>query len=187
MYEDIERLRLLGAKGDVGAKGELLAKMKPLIINSIRRYYNNIQLYDDLIQEGYEIILEAVRNFDDTRGVYFLGYIKTLLKYHYLNKHREKYIISLNTPIGESEEELMDILEGDELDPLDNIIQTEEYIELRNSFSLLTERQRKVVVLYYSCHMPIGKIAERLGVSYRTVVNTKAAAIQKLKKHFQVL
>jgi len=187
MYEDIERLRILGAKGDVEAKGELLAKMKPLIINSIRRYYNNIQLYDDLIQEGYEIILEGVRNFDDTRGVYFLGYIKSLLKYHYLNKHREKYVISLNTPIGENEEELMDILESNEVDPLDNIIQTEEYKELRNSFSLLTERQRKVVVLFYSCRMPIGKIAEKLGISYRTVVNTKTAAIQKLKKSYKII
>jgi RNA polymerase sporulation-specific sigma factor len=161
--------------------------MKPLIINSIRRYYNNIQLYDDLIQEGYEIILEGVRNFDDTRGVYFLGYIKSLLKYHYLNKHREKYVISLNTPIGENEEELMDILESNEVDPLDNIIQTEEYKELRNSFSLLTERQRKVVVLFYSCRMPIGKIAEKLGISYRTVVNTKTAAIQKLKKSYKII
>ncbi len=63
-----------------------------MIISSIRRYYNRIELYDDLIQEGYEIILIAIDDYDPAKGAYFLGYIKTMLKYLYLGKYRESSI-----------------------------------------------------------------------------------------------
>ena len=67
-------------------------KTNPLIISSIRRYYNRIDQYDDLIQEGYEILLSI--KFQSNKSA-FLGYIKTMLKYHYLNKHKERQFLSL--------------------------------------------------------------------------------------------
>ena len=56
MYKEIETLLYLSKKGDIKAREKLLIKLNPLIISSIRRYYNKVHLYDDLIQEGYETI-----------------------------------------------------------------------------------------------------------------------------------
>ncbi|HSH36690.1 sigma-70 family RNA polymerase sigma factor, partial [Schnuerera sp.] len=170
MYKEIENLLLLSRKGDKEAKQTLLLKLNPLIISSIRRYYNRIDQYDDLIQEGYETILIAIENYDPDRGVKFLGYVKSMLKYCYLEKHREKQHLSLNKPLEEGE--IIDLLEGDEEDPIDMAINKEEIDLLIKSLNYLTKRQKQVVLDYYINQLSIGEIADKLGVSYRTVVNT---------------
>ncbi len=180
MYNEIERLLLLSKRGNKEAKETLLLKLNPLIISSIRRYYNRIDQYDDLIQEGYETILQAIENYDPNRGVKFLGYVKAMLRYGYLEKHREKQFLSLNEPLDEGE--FIDLLEGNEEEPTDIIIKREEIKILLKSLNCLTERQRQVVVEYYINRLSIDEIADKLGISYRTVVNTKTQGLNKLRK-----
>lgn len=182
MYKEIERLLDLTRKGDKKAKEQLILKLNPLIISSIRRYYNKIDQYDDLIQEGYEIILLSIRNFNPNKKVHFLGYIKTMLKYHYLNKHKERQFLSLNETIEDGETEIIDLIESEEIDPIDNIVNKEEVQLLLGSLNYLTKRQKQIIIEYYINNLSIGEIADRLGISYRTVVNTKTAGINKLKK-----
>lgn len=181
MYKEIETLLALSKEGDVKSKEQLLFKLKPLLIGSIRRYYNRIDLYDDLIQEGYETILTAIDDYDPKKGVYFLGYIKAMLKYHYLNKHREKQHLSLNEPVDCNGTEIIDLIEGDEKDPADRIIDMEENQVLLDSINCLTKRQRETIVYFYINGYSIDKIANKLGISYRTVVNTKTVGINKLR------
>lgn len=180
MYKEIEVLLEASRKGDMNSKEKLLLKLNPLIIASIRRYYNRRDLYDDLIQEGYEIVLLAIEKYDPGRGVKFLAYVKSLLKYNYLEKHREKSWLSLNEPLEDGE--FIDLLEGDEKDPIETIIEREDTKLLLESLDCLTERQRSIVVDYYINKISIDRIAARLAISYRTVVNTKTVAINKLKK-----
>ncbi len=183
MYSEVNSLLELSKRGDIRAKEELVFKLKPLIMASIRRYYNKIEEYDDLVQEGYEMILEGIEEFDETKGSHFLGYIKLKLKYHYLNKHREKENhYSLNEPIGDGELEILDTIEGQEVDPLDNLLQLELQEDLRKSINSLTKRQKQIIIEFYINQLSIGEIAEKLNISYRTVVNTKTNAINNLKK-----
>ena len=180
MYKEIEELLFFSKKGDKGAKEVLLLKLNPLIISSIRRYYNRIDQYEDLIQEGYETILLAIDNYDLTRGVKFLAYVKAMLKYLYLEKHKEKQHLSLNEPLGGGE--FIDIIEGDEEDPIDIVMKNEETHLLLESLNSLTLRQKQVVIDYYIHKLSIDEIADKLGISYRTVVNTKTQGINKLRK-----
>lgn len=182
MYREIESLLDLSKKGDVKAKEKLLFKLKPLIISSIRRYYNRIDLYEDLIQEGYEIILIAIEDYDPNKGAHFLGYVKIMLKYHYLEKHRERQFLSLNELIDFTRTELIDLIEGDEKSPVDRIIDMEQNQILLDSINFLTKRQREIIVLFYIKGYSIDKIGKMLGISYRTVVNIKTSGINKLKK-----
>lgn len=182
MYREIERFVFLSKKGDEKAKKELLERLRPLIISSIRRYYNNYLYYDDLVQEGYEEILQCIENYDPSKGAKFLGYVKISLKFHYLNKHRKKVHLSLNEPIGDGEEEIIDLLKGDEIEALDFIINKEEKEFLLKGLNSLTKRQREVVIYYYIDGKSMKEIGEILGISYRTVVNTKTVALNKLKK-----
>lgn len=182
MYKEIERLFKYSQKGDERAKERLLLKLKPLIISSIRRYYNRIEQYDDLIQDGYEVILKSLEDYDPLKGTKFLGYVKIQLKYKYLDKHKEKHYLSLNEPIGEGEEEIIDLLEGGEIEPIENIIKVEENNLLLKGLNKLTKRQREVVIYYYIENKSMKEISKILNISYRTVVNTKTNSLKKLKK-----
>ena len=104
MYKELDKLVNKAKGGDVASKEEILNRLKGLVIKSIQRYYNKREEYDDLIQEGYLVILESIDNYDEERGVYFLGYIKTMLKYTYLNKHQERQHLSLNVKVGDAED-----------------------------------------------------------------------------------
>lgn len=182
MYKEINNLLDGSQKGDIEAKEKLLMNLKPLILSSIRKYYNRVELYDDLIQEGYEVILLAIDDYDQEKGVYFLGYAKTLLKYHYLDKYKEKQYSSINKVVDEKGREIIDLIPGDEGDLLESLIDREYARELSESLNCLTSRQRQIVLEFYVNRLSISKIADKLDISYRTVVNTKTRALNKLKK-----
>ncbi|AFS77307.1 RNA polymerase sigma factor, sigma-70 family [Gottschalkia acidurici 9a] len=177
-YEQIKS----GGPIDSKYKEEILEDLKPLIISSIKKYYNNYQMYDDLIQEGYEVILTILQEKKLESGKHFLGYIKNALRFHYLDKHKIKESsISINHNISDGENlELVDMLEDPNLTQDNIIVKKEEQRELWNSLLELTERQRDIVILFYVEEKSINYIAKKLGISYRTVVNTKTTALKKL-------
>lgn len=167
-------------KGDKIATEKIINKLKPLIISSIRRYFNKPNEYEDLVQDGILTILECINDYEPLKGVHFLGYVKAKLRYLYLDKHKVKIHHSLNEVVGDEDDELMDLLASEDKGPLELILDKEECRNLVEAFNSLTGRQRQVIILYYVENMKIEDIAKKLGVSYRTVVNTKTKAIEKL-------
>lgn len=168
--------------GDIRARDTIVERLQPLVISSIRKYYFQDDEFYDLIQDGSIKILECIENYDPSRGVYFLGYVKAMLRYLYLDMHKVKRpSISLNEKDGGSNIEKIDLLESQEEATVDFIIYSEEIDELYRALENLTNRQREIVYLFYHEKMPIGDIAAKLEVSYRTVVNTKTVALKKLK------
>ena len=74
----------------------------------------------------------------------------------------------------------MDRLVSEDKEALDLILDEEDNKYLLEALDRLTDRQREVIILYYFENMKIEDIASRLGVSYRTVVNTKTRALEKM-------
>ena len=182
MYKELNDLLLKAKAGDKDSKEEILKRLQGLIIKKIKRYYNKTEDYSDLIQDGNTAILESIDNYDESKGVYFLGYIKTVLKFTYLNKHKERIHLSLNTPVGEDQdEEMINLLESHELDPMEQILKLEEESRIIKALEQLTHRQREVVIAFYIEELSINQIAKRLGITYRTVVNTKTRALERLR------
>lgn len=167
--------------GDDKALGEIVQKLQPLLISSIRRYYNKPMEYEDLMQDGNIKIIESINDFDNDKGVHFLGYVKMNIKYLYLDKHKQRFHQSLNEKVGDSEMEILDLLVSDEIDFLERIIKGEDRLDLKEALDVLTERQRLVIDLFYGKNMSIGDIANDLGVAYRTVINTKTRALEKMR------
>lgn len=184
MYSKIEELYEKSLIGDMGAKEELLLRLRPVIISSIKSYYNRYNQYDDLIQEGYEVILRCMKDYDPGKGAYLLGYIKLTLKFHYLNKHKAtESTISLNQELFTDDGiELIDTIADDSLSQEEGTIRKEKLNELYTSLLQLTDRQRDIVTQYYIEEKPLRTIADKYGISYRTVVNTRITALNKLKK-----
>ncbi|MGO1469955.1 MAG: sigma-70 family RNA polymerase sigma factor [Tissierella sp.] len=186
MYEEWKELLKKAKQGEKDIKEEILNRLRPLIISSIKRYYNRREDYEELIQEGDLCILECIENFDIEKKVYFLGYVKLQLRYLYLNKHKEKEHFSLNIMVGDEKgEEFINTIPSDDTAGPEDMIKVETHYKLQNALKRLTARQKKIVLAFYMKRKSITAISKDLGVSYRTIVNTKTKAIEKLKHHLE--
>ncbi len=183
MYKIIDKLYSQSKRGDKNSKEELLTRLRPLILTSIRKYYNKRNMYDDLIQEGYIVVLQAIEDYDESRGTNFLGYVKMHLRFYYLNMNRKvKHSISLNIFTGKNDSiELIDMIADGGVNVDDIVLKKESLQELWTSLSSLAKRQKEVIYLFYIENMSMVEISKKLQISYRTVVNTKTKAIKNLK------
>ena len=160
----------------------IVKKYHPLIVSSINRYYNKPHEFEELYDEGVLEICEALRDYDVKRNDSFGGYLKSRLYFFYISKNKEKESMSLDEPIGEDDLTLMDTL----MDPSnieEDFEEREEYKALYKGIRSLTHRQRNVILDFYIKKESISDIAKKYGVKYRTVVNTKTMALQKIKKY----
>lgn len=53
---------------------EMFLKYKGIVHNVARRYENDYLYHDDMIQEGYFVLLECIRNYDANTGIPFRNY-----------------------------------------------------------------------------------------------------------------
>lgn len=184
MYKEFEDLVIAAKKGAMGSKEIIVDKLTPLIIKSIRRYYNNPKEFEELLQEGKLEVLQCIENYDISRETYFIGYVQAMLKFLYLNKHKIKKTASLNMNVGEDGDgELIDLIPDDGVDIETLIMQAEMRKELYRALNFLTRRQKEVIYYFYFRKMSIKDIGELLGISYRTVVNIKVQGLEKLRKN----
>jgi RNA polymerase sporulation-specific sigma factor len=102
--------------GDKVALEELMNKFKFYIIKCSSNVYINGYEKDDLIQIGYISLINAVKNYELTKGN-FTSYVNAAIQYNFnyliRGKAKENYVQSLNTIISENVE-LGDIIGSEE-------------------------------------------------------------------------
>lgn len=93
--------------GDKVALEELMNKFKFYIIKCSNNVYINGYEKDDLIQIGYISLINAVKNYELTKGN-FTSYVNAAIQYNFnyliRGKAKENYVQSLNTIISENVE-----------------------------------------------------------------------------------
>ncbi len=183
MYENIERLLTSARDGDEDAKLELVQALNPLIISSIKRYCPIWREYGDLLQDGVVVVLECVDMYDSSKG-YFLGFVKSYLKFYFLETF--KYLLKGEEQISSVEEEVWEDFVSDDEDMEQILLNREFSTELKKAMGLLTNRQREVVMMYYFMEMSLGDIAVALDIKRWTVINTKRRSMEILRRFFDV-
>lgn len=174
----IEKLVIL-SKGSCGkSRLELIERLKPLVLSSINKYYS-IGDYEDLIQEGNILILESIKDFDLDYGVHFLAYIKSKLKYYYLNKNKIERELSLNAKDANGIEFIERLESNINIEKI--IIERIENRYLEKQLESLSNRQKEIIREFYFEDLSLNEIAEKLSISYQTVANLKTQGINKLK------
>ncbi|SHF62417.1 RNA polymerase sporulation-specific sigma factor [Caldanaerobius fijiensis DSM 17918] len=166
----IDELAIKGREGDGKAIEMLVEKLKPMIVATAYRF--NRYDVDDMVQEGYIVLLQCIKDYDCDRGA-FLAYFKTKLKYHILNLLRK---VKDTLPI--MEELVADEGGGPEI----NFLEKMEHLELEKALRCLGEKQRDIVIRYYIKEQSLSEIARSQGKHYMSAVRLKERALKKLRE-----
>ena len=182
--EYIDYLINCAKEGDEDAKLNLIDAYSGLVINSIKKYCPIWKEYDDLYQDGISVLLYLVNLYNPQKAS-FSTFAMNYLSYYY--KKTFDYLIkcdnSLNNTIEEDGEifDIFDTIKSD-VSIESDLICKEKFHTISDGLNLLTKRQKEVINLYYFKGLSHKKIAEKLDISTRTVINTKFRAIEILRR-----
>ncbi len=173
---DINHIIQLSLIGDKNNQEILLNRLKPLIYKNINKHIKiSPSKREDLIQEGYIIILESLKTYDIRRNVHFLHYVKIKLEFYYKNYFKNDYKRHTFL-LSENQADSYCVYDSD------NLIVKEETKLLLENIKKLNAEQQKILHLYYYKKLTLKEISSILHMPYGTVVGKKKSAIKKLKK-----
>lgn len=142
----------------------------------------NKTLADDLYQDTFLTALKSRNKIINDKNVknYLIGISINLWK-NQTRKSKRRYEIA---PITIFDEKLEKNSIG-KRDVLDEYISKELINEVRDAVNTLSEKQRVVVLMYYSAEMSVMEIAKVLCVPKGTVLSRLAKARESLKKEME--
>lgn len=185
MDSDINYIIQESLNGDKNYQEILLEKLNPLIYKNIYKYYNyEDPIIQDLVQEGYVVILQSLKTFDKSRGVHFLYYTKTKIAFFYKNHYKSNHKLTKEIPFSESLDQINHQYDKTESISctLENLIKKESFDELLTNINKLKIKEQEIIFLYYYDDKSLIEISNTLNMPYRTVIGKKKTALKKLKK-----
>ena len=182
MDSDINYIIQESLKGDKIYQEMLLKRLNPLIYKNIYIYYSpSNPIAEDLLHEGYVIILQSLKDYDVKRNVHFLQYVKIRLYYFYKNYYKKS--IKNSTLSVECLNETGKELISDSLSQISKVMMKEEKDALYKCMNELSEKEQIVLNLFYFQGFSIQEISDELNLEYRSVINLKSNAIRKLRSY----
>ncbi|WP_440977725.1 RNA polymerase sigma factor [Sedimentibacter sp. LTW-03] len=174
MGSDINYIIQMSLNGDKNYHEILLDRLKPLIFKNIYMYWDPMDpIAEDLEQEGYVLILESLKAYNQKRNVHFLQYVKIKIYYFYKNYFRK-------TRKDNNKSYSDDLICGEFPSCLDNLLEKENSNELYENIKTLSAIDREILRLYYYEQLTIREVSERLEMPLSTCSGRKKSAIKKL-------
>ena len=158
---------------------------EPLIISSIKNYYDRTDIFNELVDEGKTEIMYAILEYDNSKGVPFNYYLKQRLRFFYLKKNPRRSVSSLNYT-NEDGDEVMNLIESDE-----NIEQDfEDRLEIKRLYEKvrkLPDKQQKIIYENFLREKSAREICKELNMKQSTFYNTRSKALENLRKMYWAL
>lgn len=167
--------------GDETSTEEILKRFNPLLISLAKRFpYDD---FNDMLQDGREVLLRAIKEFDVNKGKEFIGFANMRLNYFFIGRYRKRNLnLSLNVKAGDDDEdEIIDLIESRNLSPEDEFFQNNLDEKLKNAFKKLTEKQKNIIELYFFENRSMADIAREMGIGYQSIVKLKNRGIDRLR------
>ena len=157
------------------------------------QYYKmakNKYSYDEIESAAFMGLIKAAKRFDETRGVKFSTYAMPTIKgeiqvmfrddkWYFVRRGVPQEMLSTNFVIDPSNNtEMQDVLE-DEENLEENLVNK---ITVKKLFELLTERDKRIVYLYFYKRLSQCQISEIVNLSQVSVSRIIKDSLNKMKK-----
>ncbi len=179
--------------GDKDARQKLILHNLRLVSHIVRKYYSSGRNPEDLISIGTIGLVKAVDTFRIENGAHFATYgakcIQNEILMHFRAGKKLSQEVSINETIDVDRDgnplTYMDVISTEDnlAEDLDAKMQTAKMLRLVDS--LLTQRERQIILLRYGLHglraETQREVATRLGISRSYVSRIEKAALEKLR------
>lgn len=174
----MEQIWMRAKQKDQEATLAILQRTEKSIYAAIHKYVWVHKDVEDLYQDGVELVLKCIETYQPEKGVPFLAYVHSKLKYYFMDENKKRFILSLDA-VTEDGLTLGDQIAAD-VDLEKSLLEQELSDALQSALSELTTREYKCVYGFYFLHLSITEIAESQGIAYRTAYNAKQRGLKKL-------
>ncbi|MBC2579078.1 sigma-70 family RNA polymerase sigma factor [Clostridium sp. DJ247] len=174
---------VLAKAGNNEVMGEVIKRFTPFIIKTARGIYVKGYELEDLIQIGQVSIIKAVNMFDVDKSSGFISYVTNTItrSLYYLIRSSVKAAscCSLNSVNDEGYELIESIVSEENLE--EQIIQDEEKAALNKALEKLPLKHKEIIYWFYFENKTLEQYAKEKGIAYRTAVDRKKKALEKLR------
>lgn len=210
MQQTNEELALQAKQGDIQAAHKLWEQNKGITFLLFRRLYNNpiskqraaaagVTL-EDIDQQSFFVVLDAVKGYNPDSGLKFTAYLKyPIMKYFFelvgfrTAGQRKKLLnnaASLNEPVntdGEEDYTLLDTIEDiratDEMQSAEHKVWIEQlHNDLERALNKLNEPQQQAIRARYYGDKTLQEIADSFGVTPELVRQRIKKAVRELRR-----
>lgn len=178
-----DTLAQLSKDGDEGAFNELVMRYLGKITSIARKYSAQGYEQNDFVQEGLMGLLYAVKTYDPDGGMSFKSYVSLVAERRFISIIRRQNT-QKSVPLSAIVE--LDTLDSEVVDlsrsPEEQIMLKEQIdLAMQQLRGILSERELEVFLLYTE-GLSYNAIAEKLGVSEKSVDNALQRAKRKIQK-----
>ena len=172
--------------GDREVFALLVRRYERELYSYLRRYLGSAEMAEDVFQATFLQVHLKCDRFDEKRR--FRPWLYTVATNQAIDAQRRNKrhrMVSLDRSVSADNVDigaLVDLLEGDERDPLENVSQLERGQWVQEALDGLSESMRSVVHLVYYPGMKYREAAEILDIPVGTVKSRLHAAIVKLNE-----
>lgn len=162
---------------------ELVHRYERELFNYLRHYLGDADSAEDVFQTTFLQIHLKCDQFEEGRSFRpWLYRIATNQAIDLRRKTRRYHVISLDENCDSSTDSssFVDILSGNEIDPLNGSINAEQAGQVREAIAQLPELLKQVLYLVYFQGMKYRDAAESLGIPFGTIKSRLNAAVKKL-------
>lgn len=162
---------------------ELVGRYERELFNFLRHYLGDAESAEDIFQTTFLQVHLKCDQFEEGRTFRpWLYRIATNQAIDLRRKTKRYHVISLDESCDASQESpaFVDMLSGNEVDPMDDTITQEQIKQVREAVEQLPELLKQVLYLVYFQGMKYRDAAESLGIPFGTIKSRLNAAVKKL-------
>lgn len=179
-------------QGDKEARDKLIEHNLRLVAHIVKKYDHTREMSEDLISIGTIGLIKGVESYNGSKGAKLATYAARCIENEILmylrTLKKSNKDVSLYSPIGQDQEgneiTLADIIEADTENIFELIQQAMELEKVKTYFSLLNDRERKVLLYRYGLNGKKQKtqkeIGEALNISRSYVSRIEKRALMKI-------
>lgn len=173
---------------DINIRNTIALNNSGLIYLGLKGIYNHeINEYEELYQEGFIALLNAVERFEPNKGFNFSTYAIKYIKSASRKRLNYNTFDSLDEPIenrDDENEKKIDRIKDTRIDIERDTISKEFNNNLKK---ILTYEEMKVIKNYYLYDKTLKEISEMLGITYNQVTGLRSKAERKIynSKYFK--